>query len=444
HFRGYSDAVPYGSEELLQQQKQASERYKSWKERGLSEVEIDSLFRTDTVEMNIFSWNAADRDTTIKMTPLDSIKYHLSLLQAGFLAAEPQSGKIKAWVGGIDFRHFQYDHVSALRQVGSTFKPVVYATALEKGFDPCERFPNDFITYRPEEWAAPNNGQKYENWSPRNVDGMYGGSYSMRGAVQMSVNSVAAQVIVRKTGIEPVRELAKKMGINSNIPHEPGIALGSVDATLFEMVRMFGAFPNQGKLPTLYGISRIETPDGKVLSEFKAPNPLTFPQVISPTTANVIVRMLRAVIDGGTGGRLRYICNFKYPAGGKTGTTDNNSDGWFMGFTPNLVFGAWVGAGQPMVRWRSTRLGQGGVSALPIAGHFLTKVYNDPDFKAYTENFGEFPRDPNADNMLGCANFIPPDTVAVDSLLADSLQMDSLQDGNIFKKVKDIFNKDQE
>jgi penicillin-binding protein 1A len=403
HFRGYSDALPWGSNDLLEQQKKATRRYQHLKERGLTEADIDSNFNTP-IAMTVFSWETETQDKDTTMTPLDSLKYYLSLLNTGLLATDPRTGKVMAWVGGINFKHFKYDHVKALRQVGSTFKPVVYAKALEAGVPPCERFPNDFIVY-----------PEYDNWSPRNADGVYGGTYSMRGAVRLSVNTVAVQLIMR-VGIDSVMNLAKQMGIASKIPHEPGIALGSLDATLLEMVRLFSVFCNRGVVPQLYSLTRIETTDGRRIAEFAPPNPVTFPRVLRQEVADQVRYLLQSVVDGGTGGRLRYQNNFIYPAAGKTGTTDNNSDGWFIGFTPDVVVGAWVGAEQPLVRWRSTRLGQGGATALPVCGRFLAKVYADPAFKTWQKN--NFP--PLTGTPAG--SFDCPDYLPHQNMLLDSLQ----------------------
>ena len=377
HFKGYAGAVPYGSEDLLQQQKKLTERYKLLKERGLTEAQIDSNFMTPT-QMTVFSWATETQDQDTLMSPLDSLKYYLSILNTGVLAADPRTGQVLAWVGGINYKHFKFDHVNAVRQVGSTFKPVVYAKAIEAGVSPCTRLSNDFRTYT-----------EYDNWAPRNADGKYGGSFSMMGGMRNSVNTAAVQLIIHDSvGIDSVVALAKRMGISSKIAHEPGIALGAVDATLFEMVRLFSVFDNEGVLPTLSMVNRIETMDGQPIVEFNTPDPKSFPRVLQEEHAQMVRHLLQGVVDGGTGGRLRWLPNSDFRflhAAGKTGTTDNNSDGWFMCFTPSIVVGAWVGAEQPLVRWKSTRIGQGGATALPIVGRFLKNAYNDPAFKEWTK-----------------------------------------------------------
>lgn len=418
HFKGYAGAVPYGSEELLQQQKKLTDRYKRLKEQGLSEAEIDSNFLTP-VRMTIFSWKTEMQDQDTLMSPIDSLKYYLSILNTGLLAADPHTGKVLAWVGGINFKHFKFDHVNALRQVGSTFKPVVYAKAIEQGVSPCERFSNEFTTYR--EW---------DNWAPRNADGVYGGSYSMMGGMRMSVNSTAVRLILHDSvGIDSVVALAKRMGISSKIPHEPGIALGAVDATLFEMVRLFSVFANRGVLPKMTMLTRIETKDGEPVAQFAPPNPLSFTRVLQEQHADMVRHLLQGVVDGGTGGRLRWLANSDFRflhAAGKTGTTDNNSDGWFLCFTPNIVVGAWVGAEQPLVRWRSTRLGQGGATALPIVGRFLKNTYNDPAFIDWTKQ--SFPPLTGAAAMaFGCPDFIPGYQSLLDSIaIYEAISPDSI------------------
>ena len=418
HFKGYTDAVPYGSEELLTGQKKLTERYKRLKERGLSEAEIDSNFLTP-VKMTIFSWETETQDVDTLMSPLDSLKYYLSVLNTGLLAADPYTGKVLAWVGGINFKHFKFDHVNALRQVGSTFKPVVYAKAIQAGVSPCERLSNDFVTYH--EW---------DNWAPRNADGKYGGSYSMKGGMSMSVNTAAVRLILHDSvGIDSVIALAKRMGISSDIPREPGIALGAVDATLFEMVRLFSVFVNRGVLPKMTMLSRIETKDGQPIAEFDSPDPRSFPRILQEQHADMVRYLLQGVVDGGTGGRLRWLPNSDFRflhAAGKTGTTNNNSDGWFMCFTPSIVVGAWVGAEQPLVRWRSTRIGQGGATALPIVGRFLKNTYDDPDFKDWTKQSFP-PLTGAAANAFSCPGYTPDYQTLLDSVaIYEAMSPDSI------------------
>ena len=424
HFKGYKDVVPWGSEELLQQVKKNSERYKILSSKGLPESEIDSSFLRP-VDMTIFSWDTETLEKDTLMSPLDSIKYYLTLLRTGFLAAEPQTGKVLAWVGGTNFKYFKYDCVKALRQVGSTFKPFVFAKAIQNGISPCERFQNEQITFA-------------DGYTPRNADGSYGGSYSMQGGMRLSVNMVAINLISRPGMIDSVRTLAKQMGIVSPIPHEPGIALGGVDASVLEMVRAFSTFANRGLVPELYYLQRVETTDGKVLYEKPDPDPASFPRVLQQQHADMMIRLMQSVVDGGTGGRLRYVTNFIYPAAGKTGTSNNNVDGWFIGFTPNIISGVWVGGEQPAIRFRSTRLGQGGASALPIVGKFWKKVYDDPLFESFLKN-----RFPFLDSLsaaaFDCPDFVPSTEVLLDSLRKVlDLPSDSISVEERYETVKSI------
>ncbi|MAT53226.1 MAG: penicillin-binding protein [Saprospirales bacterium] len=403
HLKGRRNALPWGSNQLLRSEMKKTKRYQVWKEQGHSDEEIDSLFKLP-VNMTIFDWRAADHNRDTLLAPMDSLKYYLSLFHAGFLALEPATGKVRAWVGGIDFKYFQYDHVKSKRQVGSTFKPILYSAALMKGVDPCQRFPNELITY-----------EEYQDWTPRNAEGEYGGSYSMKGALKKSVNTVAAQLIMQ-TGIEPVRELARSMGISSDIPKEPGIALGAVDASLYEMVQVYATLANQGRKPEPWYLVRVETAEGDTLIDFDRPHARNFEQVLSDSIARVMTTMLQAVVNEGTGARLRSQFGFQYAVAGKTGTTNNNADGWFLGYTPDLAFGAWVGASQPVVRFHSTSLGQGSATALPICGYFLNRVYRNPRFKKFKESKFEQP-DSSALANLDCYDYIPADSVLIDSFL---------------------------
>ncbi len=358
---------PWGSDELVQRQVKESERYKKLKEKGLAEEAIAKIFETP-VPMTVFTWDGGEEER--EMSPLDSVRYYLSILNAGFLAIDPSTGLIKAWVGGIDHKYFKYDHVYARRQVGSTFKPIVYATALQSGIMPCEYFYNRQAVY-----------SKYDNWEPSNSDGKYGGVYSLEGALSHSVNTVAAGLIMR-TGIDSVRQLAKAMGITSYVPKAPAIALGAVEASLYEMVTVYGTLANRGSRPELHYLDRIETAEGEVLAAFKRPNPNRFPRVLETDQADMMIKMMEAVVDSGTARRLRYEFGLYNELAGKTGTTQNHSDGWFIGYNPKIVAGVWVGAEWPQVRFRSMSLGQGSNSALPIFGHFMRRLYRDGHFKS--------------------------------------------------------------
>lgn len=390
---------PWGKPEVLQTMVRNTPRYKELKARGMSEKEIAKIFNEPRL-MTVFSWEEGIKE--VEMSPLDSVKYYLRLLNMGFLAMDPSSGAIKAWVGGIDFAHIQYDHVKSRRQVGSTFKPIVYAQALEAGIDPCQLFPNELLTY-----------EEYENWTPENADGQYGGYYSMEGALTHSVNTVSVQLIM-ETGVGPVRNLAEKMGIDGAIPKGPSLALGTAEASLMEMVQVFGTIGNRGVRPEIHYLDRIETADGEVLVQFTAPSAKV--RALSQQTADEMIHMLRSVVEDGTASRLRWRYGLSnVDLAGKTGTTQNQSDGWFIGITPRLVAGAWVGAESPSVHFRSLANGQGANTALPIFGGFMRRVYNDRRYQSW-KNARFAPLPDSVAAAMACPPFVHPDSTGYDSL----------------------------
>lgn len=363
----WKNGFPWSRNKVLENAVRESSRYQKLVAKGYPQEKIDSVFSTK-LSMRVFSWN--EEEEIREMSPLDSIKHYLSLFNVGFLAIEPQTGLVKAWVGGIDHQYVQYDHVKSKRQVGSTFKPIVYAKALDSGMLPCEYTRNRQVTY-----------VHYDNWSPRNSDGKYGGAYSMEGALSHSVNSTTVEIVMRAK-VDSVIELAQQMGITGDIPRVPAISLGAVDASLLEMVRAYGTFANRGQRPELHYLDRIETRNGDILVEFARPESKDFERVLSTNDADVMVRMMESVIDSGTARSLRYKYKLYGDIAGKTGTTQNHSDGWFIGFTPNLVAGVWIGAESPKVHFRTMSSGQGSKTALPIWGRFMKSVYEDPAFTA--------------------------------------------------------------
>ena len=336
--------------------------YKRLKKAGKPQAVIDSLFKKKR-KMTIFTWKGEQEK---EMSKLDSIQYYIMLLNTGFLAMNPKNGHIKAWVGGINYKYFQYDHVKSTRQVGSTFKPLVYATAIENGMPPCEYIHNRLTIYT-----------DYDDWKPENSDGKYGGVYSLEGGLSNSVNAVTVDLIMQ-TGIDSVKLLAEQMGITSTVPAVPSIALGTADISLYDMVKVYGTFANKGYRPKPKYLRRIETKTGEVL--FNLEEETVLEQVLSEETAMIMTKMLQSVVDSGTARRLRYQYHLRNDIAGKTGTTQNHSDGWFMGYTPDIVAGAWVGAESPKVHFRTIGLGQGANTALPIWGRFMNKVYKDPKF----------------------------------------------------------------
>ena len=401
--REWRNATPFGSDKALRKMMEMTPRYQNMRQQGFSESEIWSAFNKPR-EMTIFQWGKGRVER--EMTPLDSLQYYLRLLNTGFLAMDPASGSIKAWVGGIDIAYFQYDHVKSRRQVGSTFKPFVYAQAIESGIEPCRMFPNELLTY-----------EDYEGWTPENADGEYGGLYSMEGALTRSVNTISVQLIM-ETGVAAVRDLAHDLGLKGFLPKTPSLALGTAEASLLEMVRAFGTFANNGLKPEYYYLKRITTADGEIIAEFDPPGRGV--PVMSETTADLMTQMLRSVVNDGTASRLRWRYGLSnLDLAGKTGTTQNQSDGWFIGVTPRLVAGAWVGAETPAVHFRSLANGQGANTALPIFGEFMRRVNQDRRFRKLV-NARFNPLSDSTLVMLDCPGFIHPDsTYQVDDLLQD-------------------------
>lgn len=357
---------PWGkSSEILQRAMKRSERYKKMKEAGKSSSEITEAFKKP-VNMKLFSWTGEKKLT---ISPMDSIKYVLTLLHCGFIAIEPRTGDIKAWIGGNDFRYFQYDHVLGPRQVGSAFKPIIYASALEHGLPPDKYYPNQQITY-----------PEYQNWSPGNSDDEYGGYYSLEGALCKSVNTVSVQVLM-ESGIPEAIHLARSMGIKADLPEVPSLALGVADISLLQLAKAYSCLDNLGKTVDPNYLIRIEDANGKVLKKF-APHDDT-EEVLSPENAKIITHYLQSVVNEGTGSDIRSLYKVEGDFAGKTGTTQNYADGWFMGYTPDLVTGCWVGGEEPSIHFRTIALGRGGYTALPVVGKFFNKLYRDPVFRDY-------------------------------------------------------------
>jgi penicillin-binding protein 1A len=356
----------------------------------LDEDSIETIFDTPT-KMKVFAWNG-DIDTT--MTPRDSILYYKKFLHAGLMSVDPKTGYVKAWVGGINYKHFQYDNVyQSHRQVGSTFKPFVYATAMmlrPDKYQPCEELPNQKICIDMPE------GQP--RWCPDNSDFKYGEMVSLEYALANSINTITASII-RDINPKDVASIGYELGIRSEIPAVPSIALGVAELSLYEMVGANAALVNNGIFIKPIFISRIEDKNGNVIYEA----PLEINEAVRPDIAYTILHMMKGVVDGaynrelgkrmGTGVRLRMDLekreydNLKVPMAGKTGTTQNNTDGWFMGLTPDLVTGVWVGAQDPAVRFSRTYLGQGANTALPIYGFYMNAVYSDEDIVISQEDF---------------------------------------------------------
>lgn len=370
----------------LRRAKQNSSRYKKMKANGASEKEIEKAFKTET-EMRVFSWKG-ERDTV--MTPYDSIRYYKQILRTGLVSIEPQTGHIKAWVGGINHKHFKYDAVEQQkRQVGSTFKPFVYATAINQlKLSPCDKFPNTPYTIPKEKYGMP------DDWTPKNSNNKYGGELTLKKALANSTNVVTARLIDMVSPVNVAR-LAESAGIKSKIEANPSIALGAIELSLIEMVSAYSTFANKGLRVSPMIITRIEDKNGTVLEEFV---PKT-KEVLSEESAYVILDLMKGVTLYGSGGRLRAkhtkrqkaITGFPYsltnPIAGKTGTTQNQSDGWFMGIVPNLATGVWTGGEDRATHFAGIGMGQGATMSLPTWGLYMRKCYDDKTLNISTEDF---------------------------------------------------------
>jgi len=370
-FREWRNGKPWGSNAFLWSIAKQSDRYKLLENAGATQAEMEADFNKP-VPMQMFAWNEL-QSVQRNISPLDSIKISLQMLQAALLSMDPKSGAIRAWIGGNHFGYNQYDHVHANRQVGSIFKPIVYAAAIQKGLNPCTYYPNEQITY-----------PEYEDWKPGNADDVYGGFYSMGGALSKSINTIAVQVLLA-TGIEEVRDMGKTLGITSKIPKAPSIALGSAELSLYEMTNVYATLVNKGVKSAPHYLLRIETREGEVI--YSAPRPER-EQVIEPFITTTLIPMLKSAVNEGTGARLRSTFGLRMALAGKTGTTQNNSDGWFMGASPNLVTGVWVGASLPAIHFRSTASGQGAATALPIFGSYYHRLAQSPGLRKYIQ--GDF------------------------------------------------------
>ncbi len=373
---------------IYKRARKRSDRFRGMKKNGYSDQQIDSAFNAST-DMRVFSWNDQREIDTI-MSPNDSIKYYKTILRSGLLSVEPQTGHIKAWVGGINHKYFKYDHVDqGKRQVGSTFKPFVYATAINQlRLSPCEKFPNTPYTIPKGRFGIP------EAWTPKNSGEKYGGEITLKSALAKSINVISARLIDMVTPLNVVR-LAKSAGIESRIPKSPSIALGSVELSLMEMTGAYATFANKGMRVEPNMLLRIEDKNGTVLADF---TPKTN-EVLSEESAYVVLELLKGVTTAGSGVRLRtsehyykdIITGFPYeftnPIAGKTGTTQNHTDGWFMGVVPNLATGVWTGGEDRAVHFENIAEGQGATMSLPTWALFMKKVYADTSLNISQEDF---------------------------------------------------------
>lgn len=390
HWKGNKNApfayIPESKiQQIMRQAMQRSDRYRRMKDEGASSEEIDRAFKKK-VKMKIFTYNG---DSTVTMSPMDSIRYHKFIMQTGLMSMEPQTGYIRAWVGGVNQKFFQYDHVySSKRQVGSTFKPFVYAIAMQEGWSPCTQVPNINICIQTPSgpWCPSNSSKEFE-----------GAMVPLRSALAYSINKVSAYLI-KQFGVEPVINMVRHMGIKSPIAPVPSICLGTADLSVYEMTGAVSTFANKGVYIEPTWITRIEDKNGNVLADF---SPKT-DEAMDEQTAYLVLELMKGVVEGGTATRLRGRYGLNNPIAGKTGTTQNNSDGWFMGLTPELVTGVWVGCEDRAAHFRSTALGQGANTALPIWGLYMKKVYADKKLKV---SRGDFERPAKLTVETNCAEY---------------------------------------
>ena len=346
---------------ILMRSVRQCERYRVLKESGASDEEIKKSFNTKT-EMSVFTYHG-EKDTI--MTPLDSIRYYKSFLRCGFMSMCPQNGHVKAYVGGLDFMHFAYDMcLEGRRQVGSTIKPFLYSLAMENGFSPCDLAPNVQETYIVGGRA----------WTPRNGSrARYGEMVTLKWGLQQSNNWISAY-LMSKLNPQAFVTLLREYGINNPEIHPSmALCLGPCDITVGEMVSAYTTFVNHGIRTSPLFVTRIADNEGNTIVEFQP----RMNEVISEESAHKMLYMLKGVVEGGTAGRLRYKYNIPGDIAGKTGTTNNNSDAWFMGITPTLVSGCWVGGEDRDIHFTMTSMGQGAAGALPVWAYYMKRVYND-------------------------------------------------------------------
>lgn len=349
-----------------------SQTYKQLKQSGKAEKEILSEMGK---KKQMLIYDPVYGEVTRELSSIDSVKHYLRLLHPGVIAVEPRTGKVKVWVGGQNFKYFQYDQVKASRQVGSVFKPVVYSAAIHQGAQIDFYYENKQRNY-----------PAYNNWSPKNSDNQYGGFYTLRGALSKSINTIAVQVLLQ-TGIPETIKHARELGINSELPSVPSLALGTANIPLEEMIHPYLCYANQGKWIEPYCISEIRDTEGYVI--YKAPE-IKAEQVIPANEAYLISSMLTDVINEGTGGRLRSVYSIHSALAGKTGTTQNQADGWFIGYNPDIVVGVRVGANNAQIHFKTTALGQGANTALPIFGIFMQQCLASNRFTHW--NNSRFPQ----------------------------------------------------
>lgn len=428
----WSSSKPWTTKaSILEKEIKRSSAYKKLLKKGLKHNDIITQLKIKH-PVDVFTHEGVVEK---KLSSIDSLSHYMMLLQAGLVAMDPANGHIKAWIGGIDYSYFKYDHVKkAKRQVGSTFKPFVYAAALQKGLDPCEHISASRTEYENLDGWTPNNADKKENLM----------KYSFTGALAKSVNTVTIKLL-EKVGIESVLATAKNMGIEENLPKVPSVGLGTASISLLEMTQAYCAFANGGwkVLPTY--LSEIKDEEGNTLYKVES---IDRKPAIDRKTAQLMNHMLSKVVESGTASSARWKYNLPNKIAGKTGTTQSNADGWFIGYNPKLVVGVWVGADDPQISFRSTALGSGANTALPIFVGLFKDMNNDASLNSITRSqFEAIPSDllsvVSCEDELEDKNFLQK-VLGIDKKdKAKSKEFGEEKKG-LFKKLKEVFKKKDE
>ncbi|WKV11655.1 transglycosylase domain-containing protein [Marivirga harenae] len=428
----WGNLAPWKKKEVYQKHIQRTHHYKALKSQGKAEQEIQQILR-EKKKMQVFNWSGAEVQT---MSVIDSIQHALKTLQAGFLAMEPKTGAVKTWIGGIDFEYFKYDHVSqSRRQLGSTFKPFVYLNALENGVKPCEYFPASAVAYENLEGWKPTNSDD-EDYTYVNVN--------MQEALRKSMNTVSVKIL-EETGIPSLLEFAENVGIESKLPEVPSLALGTAELTMLELAKAYSSFLNDGKSSEPFFIQKITNSSGTVLAEFEPEKQNE--KAFSTLNQEMILKMMQEVVNSGTASRLRWRYKLNNDIAGKTGTTQNNRDGWFVGLLPNLVVLSWAGTDIGSIGFRSTSIGQGANSALPIFGLWMQKVNADASLNHYSKS--KYPSiSEEAKGLMDCPpikedGFLKKLFTNPDKEKSKNFEEEGKQNQGLFKRIKKLFKKDE-
>jgi len=428
----WGNMAPWKKKAIYESYIERSHHYKALKDQGKSEAEIDKLLRNKK-KMQVFDWSG---NYVQIMSVIDSVQHALKTLQSGFLAVDPHSGAVRTWIGGIDFEYFKYDHVvQSKRQVGSTFKPLVYMAALENGIEPCDYFPARAVSYENLEGWKPTNSDD-EDYSHINV--------SMQEALRKSMNTVSVKIL-EETGIPSVINFAEEVGIESSLPKVASLALGTAELSMLELATAYSSFLNEGKSSKPYFINKIEDASGNVLANFNSGDENE--RAFSTLNQDIMLRMMQEVVNSGTASRLRWKYKLKNDIAGKTGTTQNNKDGWFVGLLPNLVTVSWTGTDDGSIGFKSTSIGQGANSALPVFGLWMQKVNSDPNLKHYgNSHFSSISE--KTKRLMDCPpikedGFFKKLFTNPDKEKTKEFDKVGKKNNGLFNKIKKLFKKDE-